>query len=161
MSISLPTIRYYTPTDPYNYVVDNRPIYDLSNGLNVLKTAIESISSTNSGGISTAVSAGVWPLNVDIDLTNKLNSLWCLKMTCWVVETTTNLNNHTTFEQVIAGVNSAGTITIGSNTNANLVKVGFDNVSLSLDTSIPNKLRLIFSGYSGTTGYISSIYSCL
>lgn len=41
MSISLNSVRYLTSGDPYHYTVDNRPLGDLAQRDNTLKTAIE------------------------------------------------------------------------------------------------------------------------
>ena len=162
MSINLPVIRYYTPADPYHYTVDNRPIYDLASGLMALKTGIEAISSNNSSSGNLLVAAtGTWPLTIDIDLTSKLNNVWCVKLDMWVVENSSSLVNHTLIQQSIAGYNSQGVVELVSNTNLNTVKLGSLTVVITTDTFTVNKLRLTISGYSGPNGYVNMSYSLL
>lgn len=161
MSIQLPVVRYYTPADPYNYTVDNRPIYDLANGLSVLKTAVETLSS-NGNGISRSTSAGPWPMSFNIDLSSKRGSNWCVKASIWAVENSSLISNYSVIDVVIAGTNnSIGLVNLINSTTVSTVKVGTGEVTLAYNTSSTDIVQVNLSGYTSSYGYISVAYTLL
>src|ERR1017187_321414 len=57
---SLNPIRYYTEFDPYTYLVDNRPLQDLSSNDTLIATALDSLTTVVSGiSIDTTHQTGI------------------------------------------------------------------------------------------------------
>ena len=161
MSIQLPVVRYYTPADPYNYTVDNRPIYDLANGMSVLKSAVETLSSSGNG-VNRSTSAGPWPMSVSLDLGSKRGSNWCVKATIWAVENSSLLSNYSVIEVVLAGTNSSiGLVDLVNATTVSTVKVGVGDIALTYNTSYSDKVQINLTGYTSSYGYISVAYTLL
>lgn len=161
MSIQLPVVRYYTPADPYNYVVDNRPIYDLANGLNVLKSAVDNMASSGNG-VNRATSAGPWPMSFNLDLSSKRSSNWCIKASIWAIENSNNMANYSVIEVVLAGTNNdIGLVNLINATTLSTVKVGSGDIYITYNTSIIDRVQFNLSGYTSSYGYISVAYTIL
>lgn len=168
MAILLPEVRYYTPADPYNYGVDNRPLYDLAQGQVVLKSAIETVAanqastSQGQGVFSRISSTGTWPLSVSIDLSTKLNSMWAVKLTLYASRNLVDIGEGSIFEQIIAGTNTAGVVLVANSVNQSTTKLGTIDCSLTATSGGTNSLILTVSGtgYTGT-GKLSGIYTIL
>ena len=157
MSITLPTVRYFGPNDPYHYSVDNRPLYDLAAGQAVLKDAIQVISSaltSNPVGTWSNISGtGTWPQTLNIDLSAKLGMVWCVKFTLWACQSTSSTIENSTFEYVVTGRNIGGVISADSPTKVDQVLITSSSLtpSLSFTTSITNNLSITLVGYTGNS----------
>lgn len=168
MAILLPEVRYYTPADPYNYGVDNRPLYDLAQGQAVLKSAIDTLASSQAsaaqgqGVFSRISSTGSWPLSINVDLSSKLNSVWVLKLILSASRNLVDAGEGSIFEQILVGTNNAGVVLITSSINQSTVKLGNIDCSLTAISGGPSSLVVTVTGtgYTGT-GKLSGIYTIL
>ena len=168
MAILLPEVRYYTPADPYNYAVDNRPIYDLAQGQVVLRAAIDSLAANQAaaaqgqGVFSRVSSTGTWPLSLSIDLSSKLNSVWAIKLTIHASRNLVDANEGSVFEQIIFGSNLNGIIAVAGSSNQSITKFGTLDCELAAVSGGNNSLIITVSGtaYTGT-GKLSGIYTIL
>lgn len=166
MAVLLPEVRYYTPADPYNYAVDNRPIYDLAQGQAVLKAAVETVAANQAsaaqgqGVFSRVSSTGTWPLSLSIDLSTKLNSVWAVKLILHASRNLVDASEGSVFEQVIFGTNSGGVVLVAGSANQSVVRFGTLDCELSATPGGTNSLVITVSGssYLGT-GKISGAYT--
>lgn len=168
MAILLPEVRYYTPADPYNYSVDNRPLYDLAQGQAVLKSAIETVAANQAstaqgtGVFSRISSTGTWPLSLSIDLSTKLNSVWAVKLVLHAARSLVDAGEGSVFEQIIFGTNTGGVVLVAGSSNQNVVKFGALDCELTAVSGGANALVVTVSGpnYTGA-GKLSGIYTIL
>lgn len=153
MDLELTNIRYFGPTDPHHYTVDNRPLQDLEANDTILRNAILEIQDN----VTDIIKEGSWAgFEITFPVVKDKNKAFAYKFSIWAVQNRAILSPQTAalLELNVIGFNTlAGEVTISglqliSNTQAN----GHLEVSL---TPVMDGISFTFSGYSGVSGYVA------
>lgn len=153
MSVTLNTIRYYTPDDAYHYTSDNRPLSDLEQNDIALKDALDLVTNNT----TTKVVVGNWAtLSVSFDLHQDQGKPFAYRIKVWATkdQSLTVTQSSTISEDIIVGYSDiSGSVTVQQVTN--LVNQGIGTGTLvKTFTGNGNNLVISFSGYTGSTGYV-------
>lgn len=154
MTIQLTTVRYFTGDDPNHYTVDNRPLQDLAQNINIIKTAVETLRDN----VDVLTTQGDWSsMTIEIDVNKDRAKAFTYVFSIFAHRDITNYSSPSMCikEIVVMGYNDpAGTVTFLSNVERFTQHVT-DPVTVSFGTNL-DKIRITFSGYTGVNGYVST-----
>lgn len=154
MTVQFTPIRYFTGQDVEHYTVDNRPLQDIDQNLTALKDAVEELQDNS----SVLTSQGDWSsMVIEIDVGQDRAKSFAFILNLWAHQDISNFSSPTTCLKTIAFIgynDAAGNVTFLNNVERFTQHVTAP-VTLNFGSNV-DKIRVTFSGYTGSNGYVSA-----